>query len=139
VANASRSFPRQIDALDEIFAFVSEFTGQHDIDKRTEVTLYLVVEELFTNLVRHNKGGGDSIDLTLDRADGRLHLELVDVDVEPFDPASVAPVAIDAEIDDRMPGGLGVHLVRKMVDSLDYDYETDSRRMRVSVTTTLES
>ncbi len=138
VATASKSFPRRIDALEEIFEFVSAFVGDHPIDERSRMTINLVVEELFTNLVRHNRGGGDSILLTLDRTNGCLALELVDADVDPFDPDSVAPVPVEARIGERRPGGLGIHLVREMVDSLDYDYETDSRRMRVSVTTTLE-
>ena len=46
---------------------------------------------------------------------------------------------VDAGIEERRPGGLGIYLVRKMVDDLNYDYETEDRRMRITVTKTLEN
>lgn len=133
-----RGFRREIDALDEIFRFVAEFVDAAEIDERTAFTLELVVEELFTNIVRHNEGGGDTVDLIVDLDDGRLCVELVDHDAEPFDPTTVPPPPITAGIDERRPGGLGLHLVRSMVDRLDYEYESDNRQMRVSATKRLE-
>jgi anti-sigma regulatory factor (Ser/Thr protein kinase) len=98
-----------------------------------------VVEEIFTNMVRHNEGGGDRITVSIERLDNRLHLELVDFDVEPFDPETAATPPVDAGIEERRPGGLGIYLVTKMVDDLSYEYETEARRMLVKVTKTLEN
>jgi len=98
-----------------------------------------VVEELFTNMVRHNEGGADRITVSIERRDNRVHLELVDTDVEPFDPETAEVPPVESGIENRRPGGLGIYLVRKMVDDLNYDYETDARRMRISVTKTLEN
>ena len=138
MATVRRGFARKITSLDEIFRFLGEFADGHEIDERAALTMNLVVEELFTNMVRHNRGGGDEIVIGLDRADGRLCLELVDTDVEPFDPDSVGAVPVNAGIDERRPGGLGIHLVRSLVDDLQYDYRPDGRRMRISAVKTLE-
>ena len=138
MTTASRHFKREIASLGEIFAFLAEFGVRNGIDDAATLKLNLVVEELFTNMVRHNEGGGDHIELSIERSDTRLHLELIDVGVGLFDPATVEAVPVDAGIEARRPGGLGIHLVRTMVDSLDYDYDPGDRRMRVSVTTTLE-
>ena len=43
-----------------------------------------------------------------------------------------------AGIEERRPGGLGLYLVQTMVDDMNYEYETETRRMRVSVTKRLE-
>ena len=48
-------------------------------------------------------------------------------------------IPVEAGIDERRPGGLGIYLVRSMVDDLSYDYETEGRRMRITVTKTLEN
>ena len=101
--------------------------------------MHLVVEELFTNMVRHNEGGSDQITVSIERLDNSLHLELIDTDVEDFDPATADTPAVDAGIEERRPGGLGIYLVKKMVDDLSYDYEAEDRRMRVTVTKTLEN
>jgi anti-sigma regulatory factor (Ser/Thr protein kinase) len=50
----------------------------------------------------------------------------------------VAAVPVEAGIEDRKPGGLGVHLVQKLVDDLAYEYDDDDRRMRISVKKSLE-
>jgi len=65
--------------------------------------------------------------------------KLVDSDVEPFDPETVEVPPVNADIAERRPGGLGIFLVQAMVDDLNYDYEPQGRRMRITVTKTLEN
>jgi len=130
---------REIASLDEIFEFLEEFVDGQGVDERTALCINLVAEELFTNMVRHNQGGGDEIVIRVDRVDGQLRLELIDTDVEDFDPETVDVVPVKSGIEGRRPGGLGIHLVRSMVDDLKYDYQAEDRRMRISVTKTLET
>jgi anti-sigma regulatory factor (Ser/Thr protein kinase) len=139
VTTVNGEFRREIDAIGEVFAFLEAFADGHEIDEKTAFCINLVVEELFTNMVRHNQGGGDRITVSLERRNDCVHLELVDIDVEPFDPRTAETPPVDAGIEERRPGGLGIYLVRKMVDDLDYTYETEGRRMRISVTKALEN
>jgi anti-sigma regulatory factor (Ser/Thr protein kinase) len=134
-----KGFRREIDALDEIFRFLEDFVADAAIDERAVFTINLVVEELFTNMVRHNTGGGDVVDFSIERVGDVVHVGLIDFDVEPFDPADVPAPLTAAAIGERRPGGLGLHLVQAMVDDLNYDYEPKTRQMRVSVTKRLES
>jgi len=139
VTAVSAEFRREIEAIDEVFAFLETFVDGQEIDEKTAFCINLVVEELFTNMVRHNEGGGDQITVTIERRNDRVHIELVDVDVEPFDPETADVPAVNAGIEERRPGGLGLYLVRKMVDDLNYDYAAEDRRMRIRVTKTLEN
>ena len=134
-----RGFRREIDALAEVFRFLEGFVAEAAIGEDVAFTLKLVAEELFTNMVRHASGGGETIEMSVERSGDALHLELIDTDVEPFDPESVPAPAVEAGIEERRPGGLGLYLVQRMVDDLDYDYEPGSRQMRVSVSKRLES
>jgi anti-sigma regulatory factor (Ser/Thr protein kinase) len=134
-----RGFRREIDALDEVFPFLEAFVEENAIDDRTAFTVKLVVEELFTNMVRHNTGGDAEIDLGIVRKENRVLLELVDTGVERFDPSEIPPPPVTAGIDGRKPGGLGLYLVQTMVDDVTYEYTPETRRMRVSVTKKLES
>jgi anti-sigma regulatory factor (Ser/Thr protein kinase) len=139
VAAISGEVRREIEAIGEVFAFLDTFVDGQEIDEKTAFCINLVVEELFTNMVRHNDGGGDRITVSIERQDNRLHLELVDNDVEPFDPKTAEVPPVDAGIEERRPGGLGIYLVKKMVDDLDYAYEPEGRTMRISVTKALEN
>jgi len=139
VTAVSGEFRREIEAIGEVFAFLETFADGQEIDEKTAFCINLVVEELFTNMVRHNEGGGDRIAVSIERRNDRLLLELVDFDVEPFDPKTAEVPPVDAGIEERRPGGLGIYLVRKMVDDLNYHYEAGERRMRITVTKTLEN
>lgn len=134
-----KGFRREIDALEEVFRFLEDFVAQAEIDDRAAFTVNLVVEELFTNMVRHNAGGRGEIDISIERAGDVLRLVLVDPDAEPFDPASVPSPPVADGIAERRPGGLGLYLVHTMVDDVKYEYEPERRRMRVSVSKRLEA
>ena len=133
-----KGFRREIDALDEIFRFLGDFVDEAAIDDSSAFTINLVVEELFTNMVRHNTGGDEIIDLGIERVGDRIQLELVDSGVDRFDPANISTPPVTAGIGERSPGGLGLYLVQTMVDDVKYEYERETRQMRVSVTKLLE-
>jgi len=118
-----REFKRQIEDLESLFSFVTDFVAGHDIDEQTTFQLNLVVEELFTNLVRHNTGGGDHILVTLDRNGDQLRVTLKDFEVEPL--GSQLPGRVDTRqsLSERKAGGLGIHLVRNMFNKLSYEYK----------------
>jgi len=131
-----RSFERDFRALEEIFGFIARFVAQHRIDERLGSSIDLIVEELFTNMVKYNTGGGHPIRVRLDIDGGRLRIELVDEDVDPWDPTGVPGTVVDRPIEERKAGGLGLFLVRSIADEFKYDYA--DRRMRVTVTKKLE-
>ncbi|HVR30380.1 MAG TPA: ATP-binding protein [Thermoanaerobaculia bacterium] len=126
-------FPRQIAALDDIFTFLEVFIDRHRIDDDTGFAIRFAAEELFTNMVKYNKGTSHGIALAvaIDEAGQLVRLELVDSGVDPFDPSALEPVNVDAPLEERVPGGLGLHLVRALVDDLSYDYA--DREMKVTV------
>jgi anti-sigma regulatory factor (Ser/Thr protein kinase) len=125
-------FPRQIAALDEIFSFLAGFIDRHRIDDDTSYAIRFAAEELFTNMVKYNRGTTHGIALQVGVDEGQVvRMQLTDTGVDPFDPASLDAVNVDAPLDERVPGGLGLHLVRAMVDDLSYDYA--DRQMKVTV------
>lgn len=129
-------FPRQIAALEDIFSFLTGFIDRHRIDDDTSFAIRFAAEELFTNMVKYNRGttNGITLEVGIDAGDGgvqRVRMQLTDTDVDPFDPSSLDAVDVDAPIEERVPGGLGIHLVRALVDKLSYAYA--NREMKVTV------
>ena len=131
-----KTFRRDFTALGEIFEFTDRFISDHTIDESYRNWIKLAVEELFTNMVRHNKGGGEGIEMRVNLRKGRLEIQLIDDDVDPFDPSSVPEVCLDAQIEERKAGGLGLHLVKSIVDEIRYEHE--NRRMTVTIIKELE-
>jgi len=116
-----RRFPRAMASLDSIFDFVEEFLNDHGLDPANGYDLELVLEELFTNQVKYTRGS-QPIRIALDTVDSRIRAVVQDVDVDRFDPTAVGPARTDAAPEDRKPGGLGIHLVRRLTEDFHYDY-----------------
>ena len=129
---AARSFSRSFDSLEEIFAFTSEFFGQHGVDRDLLPTVDLVLEELFTNMVKYAPEGAPSIRLEMARAPDGVEVSLTDYDVDLFDVTEAPDADINLPIEARKPGKLGLHLVRRLVDSLQYEYSIERRQSRTT-------
>ena len=131
-----RMFPKAIASLEEVFNHLDAFYAAEAIETGAAMSLSLVVEELFTNLVKYNTASRNPILVRLGRENGRVRIELVDHDVDRFDPATLPEVDVNAPMSERTPGGLGLHLVRAIVDHISFEYE--DRVMRIVVVKNVE-
>ena len=117
-----RTFQRSFDSLNGIFAYLENFFSREGIGADHQYAVRLAVEELFTNMVKYQPGNPNEILLDLRRLDDRIEVSLTDFDVDPFDITKVAEVRVDRPVEQRRPGGLGIHLIKKMIDRIDYEY-----------------
>ena len=132
-----RRFPRDIGSLEAVFTFVAEFAAAHAIDQDACFDADLIVEELFTNMVKYSRDGAQDIAIALGRAPGRLTIVLRDFDVEAFDITQMPDFDTTTPLERRRAGGLGIHLVKQIAETLRYDYA--DRNSTITVTRRLES
>lgn len=130
--NASRSFLRTFDSLEEIFAFTADFFAAHEIDPEFLPTVDLTLEELFTNMVKYSPAGDAHVRIDMAATEGGVEVTLTDYDVERFDVTKAPDADINLPIEERRPGGLGLHLIRRLVDSMQYEYSHESRQSRIT-------
>jgi len=69
---------------------------------------------------------------------GGVEMVLTDYDVEQFDVTRAPDAETDLPIEQRKPGGLGLHLIRRMVDSMNYEYSRERRQGRTTFRKTLD-
>jgi len=133
---AEKSFRRSYDSLPEIFAFVEAFFDSRGIDRGHLASVDLIVEELFTNMVKYCPGNTHEILIGLERSGRRIAVSLTDFDVDPFDINDAPEPDVDRPITERKPGGLGLHIVKRMVERIDYEYA--DRKSKTTVIKALE-
>jgi len=134
---AHRMFPRSFDSLQAIFAFTADFCSRHDVGAGLVPTVDFVAEELFTNMVKYSPKGSPEVRVDMTAIPGGVEMALTDYDVEQFDVTRAPDVDTGKPIEQREPGGLGLHLIRRMVDSMEYEYSQERRRGRTTFRKTL--
>ena len=120
-----------------IFRFVGDFLAARSLDAELHMPVCFIIEELFTNFVKYNTEGTHDISLSLGHTPEQLTVRITDFDVESFDVTSAPAVDVDKPLAERQPGGLGLHLVRQMADTLQYEYV--ERRSTITFTKALEA
>ncbi len=112
--------------IETLTRFVEQFAEQHKLPPKLSFQINLALEELVTNIISYgySDAGPHKIRLVLHMADGRLTAEVED-DGCAFNPLEAPPPDLDVPLEDRPVGGLGIHLVKNMFDSMDYRREND--------------
>jgi serine/threonine-protein kinase RsbW len=128
---AHRSFRRSFDSIPDIFAFTAKVFASEHVDSELLPSVDLTLEELFTNMVKYSASSA-AVRIDMTKLPGGVEVTLTDYDVEPFDVTQAPDVDINLPIEQRKPGGLGLHLIRHLVDCVHYEYSTESRQSRIT-------
>jgi len=118
-----KKFKKDLNSLDGIFKFINEFSAKTGVDESVVFTINLVIEELFTNMVKYTYENSNEILLQLKKNADDLIIHLSDFDVDPFDITKTAEVDTKQSLEERRVGGLGIHLVKQMIDKIEYEYK----------------
>jgi anti-sigma regulatory factor (Ser/Thr protein kinase) len=117
-----RYFKKDMSSLGAIFSFLSENLDRLASDETTSYVVNLATEELFTNMVKYSKESNNDIAISVQGDGHRVIVSLSDTDVEPFDIRAVRQVDTGQQLEQRKVGGLGIHIVRQLVDDIQYEY-----------------
>jgi serine/threonine-protein kinase RsbW len=129
---AEQGFKRSIESVGELYRFTEDLMAAAGVDESVRFPVHLAMEELFVNLVHYNPGARRDILVDVEVAGGGVVVTITDYDAAEFDVTRERPVDTGASLRERKPGGLGLHLIQHMVDTLEYDYREGRSRTRFS-------
>lgn len=101
---------------------IESFAVEHQLSARSALELQVVLDEIVVNIRRHGYKGnsGSPIDIGLTLAAGILEVHVEDEAPE-FNPLMVPRPDFSKPVDERKPGGLGVYLMRRLMDEVHYE------------------
>jgi len=124
-----QSFARSNDSLAAIYEFAEEILAANDVADAARFSVHLAVEELFVNMVKYNPDVGSAIDVDVSANDDTVTVILTEYGVAEFDVTTPRKVDVNAPLEERTPGGLGVYLIQNLADSLNYEYGDGQSRV----------
>lgn len=124
VSQLDMSLANDVQEVGRVIDSLEAFGAENGIPPAEALRFGLALDELITNIISHGLAGRDAatIRLTIEHDAGVLRAELHD-DGLPFDPLTAEIELPDGDVEDRKIGGLGVALVRRIMDRLDYRRE----------------
>jgi serine/threonine-protein kinase RsbW len=118
------------DGLRAAAGALDRFEAAHALDPEAAWPVHVALDEVLSNVVRHGIAGRPNpvIDVTFALAAGSLEVTVVD-DGPEWNPLELPPPDTAAPLEARRPGGLGVHLVRNLMDRVTYTRQDDRNRL----------
>jgi serine/threonine-protein kinase RsbW len=121
------TFPARFDSLAKVSEFVVRAAKAAGLGSAAVYAVEMAVDEACTNIIEHAYGGEGRGDIECTcRIDTRgLTVALRDHG-QPFDPSRVPEPDINASLEERKEGGLGLYLIRKLMDEVHFEFTPDS-------------
>ena len=118
----SLSLQNDVQQVPQLSQFVDEVCEDIGFDMQTTMKLNLAIEEAVVNVMNYAYPRGTVGDIHIDAQANDLRLKFVITDSgSPFDPTAMPEVDTSLSAEDRPIGGLGIHLVRQIMDSINYE------------------
>ena len=125
--------PSDAEQLGALTQFLRQFWADLSLPPAQALAFELALEEVFMNVVRHGSPAGTTpcVEVSLSLRDSELAMTIED-DGPPFDPLTVPPPDVTASLGARPVGGLGVFLLRQMMDAVSYQRVGSRNQLRLT-------
>lgn len=129
-----RRFSNQLDSLHRVIEELAQFLEQQKVGGPAINVAQLVIEEMVTNTLKYGyeDTAPHEILLRVQLESGSLLVELED-DGREFNPLVAPPPDLDLPIEKREPGGLGIHLVRKLAADVAWQRRDGRNHLTVKI------
>lgn len=131
MASDTRRFAARVESLGAANAFVEECADRFGLGPKKKFGLLLVLEEAFVNICSYAyPDGAGEAEIACDATGALFALEISDRG-HPFDVLSLPDPDLTLDIMEREVGGLGVHFIRMLSDSVSYRRENNRNILRM--------
>ncbi len=115
--------PATADGLRQAEDGLDEFSAAHGLTRNDTWPFHVAIDEILSNIVKYgltDEGARGQVEIQLVLAADSVEMVILD-DAVPFNPLDVPRPDTDLPARDREIGGLGIEIVRRLMDSIEYD------------------
>lgn len=131
----SRTLSADRDGLGEALDALESCLSARGVPPAAIGPVLIALDEVISNILNHGGRGeaGPRVEIDVSVASGAVQVQISD-DGAPFNPMEAQAPDTSLSVEDRAIGGLGIHLVRKLMDTVGYDRSDGRNRLRFSKT-----
>ena len=137
MAETTDNLERTVTAILENFGMVADFVDE-ELEKRNvpmaaEAQIDIALDEIYTNVAKYAYGDEvGEVTVRLDFSDdvSEVRMTVSDAGI-PYDPLQQEDPDVSLEADERQIGGLGIYLVKQLMDEVSYEYRGGMNILRI--------
>lgn len=122
------------DLSENVVEFIIDNYEKYFSSDKLKFQINMIIDEVFGNISRYAYSNGDgkvNILSWIDRDPMRLNIKFVD-NGSPFNPLEIDKPDITSALDDRVVGGLGIFIIKSIVDSFIYKYSNNCNILTIT-------
>ena len=109
---------RDLSRMPELVAQLAQAQG---LSQDVVFCMNVALDEMLSNIIKYGYTDDAIHEIRIRLSvDGPMLVAEIEDDGQPFDPCAAAPVDVDAPMEERKVGGLGIHIVRQLMAEVDY-------------------
>lgn len=128
----NKKYNASLDELQDLLGINEEALNAHGATMKNIMNINIAVEEIFVNVCKYAYEGKENKGVEVDLSfDGDVEIITFIDEGMPFDPLNKVDPNINAPIEERNIGGLGIYMVKKSMDKCDYKFENNKNIFRM--------
>lgn len=121
----SRVFKADVSELDNLFDYSSAILRLLEFSKRDIIMINTALEEVFVNVAKYAYEDTGMVEIIMSKDEEKVSFIFKDGG-KPFNPLDREDPNITAKSDEREVGGLGIYMVKRIMDEVSYEYKDNS-------------
>ncbi|MBE5922882.1 MAG: ATP-binding protein [Lachnospiraceae bacterium] len=122
-----------VEKLNDVLAFVDEQIEPLNCSVKVQTQIDIAVEELFVNIAHYAynpETGPATVRVEVEKEPPAVTITFIDNGV-PYDPLAREDPDITLSAEERQIGGLGIFMVKKSMDNIEYEYKNGQNILRI--------
>ena len=125
-----------VDQWDDVYSFLDGLMKDIGLEKKIHTNVLVACEEIFVNVSMYaykhlDEPGNVTVKFLYDKGSNEIYITFIDEGIK-FDPTKADPADITSSVKDRKIGGLGIFLVKQIMDKMEYRYTQNRNILKLT-------